>query len=497
MVRRSMTASRQDPLEGASADPSDDALRRARITAWVLAGTMFMVGLDSTALITGLPAMATDFAVSATTMSTTVTIYILVSAVMLPVSGWIGQRFGSRRVFTTAILGFIVSSMLCGLSQSLPMFLAMRVSQAAFATLMVPVGNIVLLSITPKHYLVTAMTISSTPALVAPVLGPPLAGFVITFLDWRWIFFLNVPTALVALIASLRFIPNIRPGERTPFDGRGFALTAGALATFIAGIDRIGAKGQGWELGALLLAAALVFGTLALRHTRRAAHPIVPLTPLRFPCFHASTVGAAMFVRVPFTGLGFLLPLMLQIPLGLTPFEAGLLLLAQNAGDLMLKAVASRTLRRLGFRTALISGALCMATSLLVCAALTPGLPFALLLAIMVGVGMARSILFTAMMALRFADVPQEEVGNATVLGNVTNSLAQAIAISGVAALLNLFSGASAEPSLLAFRLAILTLAAMAVIAAPLFARLAKDAGADVTGHARRGLREMQVSEPA
>jgi len=188
---------------------------------------------------------------------------------------------------------------------------------------------------------------------------------------------------------------------------------------------------------------------------------------------------------------------MLQIPLGLTPFEAGLLLLAQNAGDLMLKAVASRTLRRLGFRTALISGALCMATSLLVCAALTPGLPFALLLAIMVGVGMARSILFTAMMALRFADVPQEEVGNATVLGNVTNSLAQAIAISGVAALLNLFSGASAEPSLLAFRLAILTLAALAVIAAPLFARLAKDAGADVTGHARRGLREMQVSEPA
>lgn len=495
MVRPSMIAPRNDPPQRVPANPADDALRRARITAWVLAGTMFMVGLDSTALITALPAMATDFAVSATTMSTTVTIYIMVSAVMLPVSGWIGQRFGSRRVFTTAILGFIVSSMLCGMAQNLPMFLAMRVSQAAFATLMVPVGNIVLLSITPKHYLVTAMTISSTPALIAPVLGPPLSGFIITFLDWRWIFFLNVPTALVALIASLRFIPNISAGERTPFDTKGFALTAGALASFIAGIDRIGAKGQGWQLGTLLLVAALILGLFAWRHARRVTHPIVPLTPLRFPCFHAATVGASMFVRIPYTGLGFTLPLMLQIGLGLTPFQAGLLLLAQNAGDLVLKSVASRALRWLGFRTALISGSLCLAASLLVCAALSASLSFPVLFAIMVAVGMARSILFTALMALRFADVSQEEIGNATVLGNLTNSLAQAIAISGVAALLNLLSGASSEPTLMAFRLTILILAGIALIAAPLFARLARDAGADVTGHAQRGLREIQVNE--
>lgn len=495
MVRRNMTSRHDAPTEGPPADLSDDTLRRARITAWVLAGTMFMVGMDSTALITGLPAMATDFAVSATTMSTTVTIYIMVSAVMLPVSGWIGQRFGSRRVFTIAILGFIVSSMLCGLSQTLPTFLAMRVSQAAFATLMVPVGNIVLLSITPKHYLVTAMTISSTPALVAPVLGPPLSGFVITFLDWRWIFFLNVPIALIALVASLRFIPNIQPGERTPFDSRGFLLTAGALAGFIAGIDRVGAKGESWAPGALLLIAALVLGTLAWRHARRAAHPIVPLTPLHFPCFHAATVGASMFVRIPYTGLGFALPLMLQIGLGLTPFQTGLLLLAQNAGDLVLKVIASRALRWLGFRTALVSGSLCLAVSLLVCATLSASLPFSALFAIMVVVGMARSILFTALMALRFADVPQEEVGNATVLGNLTNALAQAVAISGVAALLNLLSGASAEPTLGAFRLTILILAIISIIAAPLFARLAKDAGAEVTGHARRGLREMQVNE--
>jgi EmrB/QacA subfamily drug resistance transporter len=493
MDRRIMTLPRDDPKEAAIADPSGDALRRARVTAFVLAGTMFMVGLDSTALITALPAMARDFGVAATTMSTTVTIYLMVSAVMLPVSGWIGQRFGSRRVFTTAIVGFIASSMLCGLSQSLPMFLAMRVSQAAFATLMVPVGNIVLLTITPKHYLVTAMTISSTPALIAPVLGPPLAGFITTFLEWRWIFFLNVPIALIALVASLKFIPNIRAEERTPFDGKGFVLMAGTLCAFISALDRLGAKGQGWELGVLLLIVALILGLLALRHARTAPHPIVPLTPLRYPCFRAATVGASMFVRVPFQGLGFTLPLMLQIGLGLTPFQAGLLLLAQNAGDLLLKSVASRALRWLGFRTALISGSIALSLSLLVCAALSASIPFPALMLILFTVGMARSILFTAQMALRFADMPQAEIGNATVLGNMTNALAQAFAISGVAALLNLLSGDADMPSLAAFRLTILVLAVIAAIAAPMFARLAKDAGAELTGRTQHGLREMRM----
>ncbi len=490
-----MTSPTDEPMAASTADPSDDALRRARVTAWVLAGTMFMVGLDSTALITALPAMARDFGVAATTMSTTVTLYIMVSAIMLPVSGWIGQRFGSRRVFTTAIVGFIASSVLCGLSQSLPMFLACRISQAAFATLMVPVGNIVLLTITPKHYLVTAMTISSTPALIAPVLGPPLAGFITTFLEWRWIFFLNVPTAFVALITSLKFIPNIRAEERTPFDGKGFVLTAGTLCAFISALDRLGAKGQGWELGVLLLTVAAVLGFFASRHARTASHPIVPLTPLRYPCFRAATIGASMFVRVPFQGLGFTLPLMLQIGLGLTPFQAGLLLLAQNGGDLLLKSVAARALRRLGFRTALISGSIALSLSMLVCAALSASTPFPVLMIILFGVGMARSILFTAQMALRFADMPQSEIGNATVLGTMTVSIAQALAISGVAALLNLLSGNADTPNLMAFRLTILVLAVIAAAGAPMFARLAKDAGAEVTGRTQRGLREIRVIE--
>ncbi|MBN8819388.1 MAG: MFS transporter [Sphingomonas sp.] len=487
-----MTSATHDPTERDAQE--EDALKRARVTAIVLAATMFMVGIDSTTLVTALPRMSLDFDVPVTTLSATITLYIMVSATLLPVSSWIGQRFGSRRVFTTAIVGFMLSSIAAGLSPNLPVFLAARVSQAAFASLMVPVGNIVLLTITPRSYLVTAMTISSTPALIAPVLGPPLGGFITTFLNWHWVFFLNVPTAALALVAALRFIPNIRATERTPFDFRGFALTASFLCALIAGLDRLSHAGQGRELGVLLLIAATAFGWLAWRHARTAPHPIVPLTPLRYPCFFTSTIGAGTAVRVAFMGLGFTLPLMLQIGLGLSAFQAGLLLLAQNGGDLVLKSIANRTLRAIGFRTALVSGSLLIGASMVACAFLQPGMSFSLLCVIMVGVGMARSVHMTAMMALRFADMPQSEVGGATVLGNLVNSLSQAFSISAVAALLSLLSAGAETPTMTHFRITVLVLAGLALLAAPLFARLDRDAGADLTGRPRRGLRDMGLS---
>jgi hypothetical protein len=238
----------------------------------------------------------------------------------------------------------------------------------------------------------------------------------------------------------------------------------------------------------------MALGWFAWRHARTAPHPIVPLTPLRYPCFFNSTIGAGTVVRVAFMGLGFTLPLMLQIGLGLSPFHAGLLLLAQNGGDLLLKSIASRTLRAIGFRTALVSGSLMIDASIIVCAFLQPGLSFPLLFVIMVGVGMARSVHMTAMMALRFADMPQNEVGGATVLGNLVNSLSQAFAISGVAALLSLLSAGADTPSMTHFRITLLVLAGFALLAAPLFARLDRDAGAELTGRPRRGLRDMGLS---
>ncbi|MCW2382802.1 MULTISPECIES: MFS transporter [unclassified Sphingobium] len=486
-----------NPSEGEASIASDDAaaLRRSRLAAIVLAATSFMVAIDLMVLLTALPRMAQDFAVPLTLLSATITIYILVTVLVLPISDWVGKRFGTRRVCTLAILGFVLASLGAGLSPNLPVFLAMRMCQAAFGTLIVPVGSIALLSITPKRYLVTAMTISSTPALIAPVIGPPIGGLITTFLDWRWVFFLNVPTGLLAFVLTLRFIPNIHAVERRPFDGRGFALVGGFLACIIAGFERLGAKGGGWQQGLPLIALGIFLGWLCWRHIRRVPHPVVPLDALRHRSFFVSTIGAGMPARTAFMATAFIIPLMMQVGLGLTAFQAGLLLLAQNAGDLALKAIATPSVRWLGIRMALTSGVVTMALSFAACALLTPTMPFWLLVAIMVFVGMARSVHMTAIMALRFADVPQSEVGGATVLGNIANQISQALAISAAAALLNLLSLGVAEPTLADFQIAMLVFAGLALAAAPFYARLAKDTGAAVTGRETRGLRAIRSEE--
>lgn len=462
--------------------PADIDIKAARVTAIVLAAAMFMVGLDSTVLVTALPRMARDFGVPPTSLSSTITLYILVSTALMPMSSWIGQQFGPRRIFAGAIVGFTLASIGCGLAPNLPMLLVARGLQAAFASMMVPVGNLVLLKITPKTWLVSAMAISSTPSLIAPVIGPPIGGFITTVLDWPWVFYINAPIGLIGVIAAQRYIPRMAAEDRVPFDFRGFAITAAALCALIVGLDRLGGHGADWRIGAGILVLGGVLTMLAFRHARRAAHPIVPLGPMRHPCFFTATIGAGTCVRIAFTAHGFVLPLMLQIGLGLSPFKAGLLLLATNGGDLILKPVAGKALRRLGFRSMLVSGAILLAGSLAVCALLGPTIPFAGLFAILFVVGMCRSTLFTALMTLRFADMPAAELGGAQVLGNLVNSMGQATAIAGAALLLNLLSPGAHAPDLGAFRIAMLVLAGIAVIGAPLFARLSKNAGAEVTG---------------
>ncbi len=462
-----------------SADPATHA---ARMTAIVVAAAMFMVGLDSTVLMTALPRMAHDFGVQPTALSTTITIYILVSTALMPMSSWIGQQFGPKRIFAGAIVGFTLASIGCGLSPNLPSFLLARALQAAFASMMVPVGNLVLLKITPKRFLVSAIAISSTPALIAPVVGPPIGGFITTVLDWPWVFYINAPIGLIGIIAARRYIPRLPPEDRVPFDFPGFAITAAALCALIIGLDRLGGHGADMRVGGAILALGVVLTAAAFRHARSAPHPIVPLGPMRHPCFFTATIGAGTFVRIAFTAHGFVLPLMLQLGLRLNPFQAGLLLLATNGGDLILKPVAGKALRRWGFRAMLVSGAALLGGSLAACALLSPNLPFVGLFAILFVVGMCRSTLFTALMTLRFADMPQDELGGAQVLGNLTNSIAQAFAISGAALLLNLLSPGTHAPDLAAFRIAMLVLAAIAVAGVPLFARMSRNAGAEVTG---------------
>ena len=460
-----------------------------RLIAAIVAAAMFMGSLDQTVIATALPQMARAFHRPPVDLSLAMTVYILVMAAFLPVSTWVADRLGARKVFAGAIVGFAAASALCGVSQTLPEFIAARVLQALAAALMAPVGNLVLFRSTAKKDLVTAVAISTTPGLVAPVIGPAIGGFIVTFFEWPWIFYLNIPIAIVGVALALRYIPDLKTAERRPFDWAGFWLTGAALGAFIWGLDRISTPGGDWRWPAALIVLGLGLGVLAIRHSRRARHPLLSLEPLRIATFRISALTGGTLIRLPFRALGFTLPLMFQVALGMSAFQSGLLVLGYNGGDLLLKSIANQALRRMGFRRALSVTAVLSALATASWVVFSPSTPFWAVFAVLVLSGMARSILMTAMVSMTFADVPHAEIGAATVLSNVLNQTTGAIAIGLAALVLNLSAaarGSAGHVGLADCRVVLVLLAVTGLLSLPSFLRLRPDAGAEVSGHRPR-----------
>ncbi len=457
---------------------------RSRLIAIIISAALFMASLDSTITTTALPQMAHAFGLPPVDLSLGVTVYILVMAAFLPISVWVADRLGARRVFAGAIIGFALTSVLCGFSRNLPEFVAARALQALTATLMGPVGNLVLLRATPKKDLVAAIAISTTPALVAPVIGPAIGGFIVTFFDWPWIFYLNVPIAAVGVALALRYIPDVREERRRPFDWLGFVLSGSALAALIVGLDRISSPGADWRASAILALAGAGLGVLAIRRNVSTPHPLIPLKALSIITFRVSSLTGGALVRLPFRAAGFVLPLLYQVGLGLTAFQSGILVLGYNGGDLMMKSVANQVLRWTGFRRALAVSAALTAASILSWLVFRPGTPFWLIFGVMVLGGMARSVLMTGLVSMTFADVPYEEIGGATVLSNIVNQTTGALAMTLAAIIMNLAARRHGGRLELAdCRLALIAMAAVNLAAVPSFLRLPANAGAEVSGH--------------
>ncbi|WP_446911730.1 MFS transporter [Klebsiella pneumoniae] len=397
--------------------------------ALLVAGAFFMEFLDGTVIATALPDMARDFGVTAVELNIGISSYLITLAVLIPASGWIADRFGARAIFTLALAIFTLASVFCGLSTEVHIFVAMRILQGVGGALMVPVGRLAVLRTTPKHQLIKAIATLTWPALVAPIIGPPLGGFITRYTSWHWIFFINVPLGLAAIILSLRIIPDIRETERRSFDLSGFITTSVAMVSLVTAMERLGDRQpQIWPTLAL---AALGFGCLlySIRHFRRAAAPMVRLDALQVPTFRVTMYGGSLF-RASISAVPFLLPLLFQVGFGMDPFHSGLLVLAVFVGNLTIKPATTPLIRWLGFRRLLLINGALNVCSLLACALLTPQTPvWAIMLILYLG-GVFRSIQFTGVSTLAFADVPAAQMSDANTLFSTASQLAVGLGIT-------------------------------------------------------------------
>ncbi len=455
---------------------------RARLVALIVAGTFFMEYLDGTVIATALPAMAADFGRSAVTLSVGISAYLLTLAVFIPVSGWIADRYGTRDVFVAAIGIFTVASMLCGMCNGLAPFVAARVLQGAGGAMMVPVGRLAVLRTTEKAALVGAIALLTWPALAAPVLGPPIGGLLTTYASWRWIFYLNVPLGAAAMALAWRYLPNLHASERRPFDLAGFLLGGLALAALMEGMELVSAGLLAGAAG--LLALGLGLGVLAVRHARRTPHPVMALTPLAVRTFAATITGGSVF-RITIGTVPFLLPLLFQIGFGLDAFHSGLLLLGTFLGNIGMKPLTTGILRRWGFRSVGLVTGVFASLALLACAFLYPTTPLVVLVPVLFCGGLARSMQFTVLNTLAFADIPPPRMSSASSLSSVAQQMSVGLGVAVGAALLHLVAARAghARPSLADFHLVFVILAVVTLAGLPTFLRLPYDAGAEVSGH--------------
>ena len=406
--------------------PADRGESRAVLIALVVAAAFFMENLDGTVIATALPQMARSFGTTAVDLSVGMTAYLLALSVFIPASGWVADRLGARSVFGGAIAVFTVASVLCSLSQGLWSFTAARVLQGMGGAMMVPVGRLVVLRTTEKRDLMRAMAYITWPGLVAPILGPPVGGFFTTYATWRWIFLLNVPLGLLGLGLVAALFPNVRGAERRRFDGRGFVLSGIALPCLMYGLEAVGQPGGRPVVVVGVLLAGAGFGTLAVRHMRRAAQPLIALGALRVPSFAVTVWGGSVF-RMTIGSIPFLVPLLLQVGFGMSAFAAGVLVLAGAAGNLGMKVVTTPILRRFGFRSVLVVNGMLVAGSIAACAALSPGTPGWVIVGVLFVGGLCRSMQFTCLNTLQFADIPAAEMSGASTFSSMVQQMAMGL----------------------------------------------------------------------
>ncbi|HMM15791.1 MAG TPA: DHA2 family efflux MFS transporter permease subunit [Parvibaculum sp.] len=480
---------------------SEAAPSRAFLVPLIIACALFMEHLDSTVIATALPAIAQSFGEDPLRLNLAITAYLLSLGIFIPLSGWIADRFGARSVFCTAIVIFTLGSIGCSFVNSLPELVLARVVQGMGGAMMVPVGRLVVLRTVEKSQLVNAMAWLTVPALIGPVVGPPLGGFIATYGSWRWIFLINIPIGILGVILAMIFIPNTKEERADRFDGIGFALVSIGLAATMFGFENVGRGILPTSAVVALLAGGIGFLALYYRHTRATAAPIIDISLIRVRTFGASVTGGFLF-RMGIGALPFLTPMMLQLGFGLTPFASGMITFAGAAGAIVMKFTAGPIIRYFGFRTVLLANTFICAAFMASYGFFTPMTPHLLIIATLLIGGFFRSLQFTALNTIAYADIALPMMSRATTLSSVAQQLSLSFGVGIGALLLHMtlsFSG-RAELTASDFSPAYFVIALIGLAPLAFFLPLPTDAGHEVSGHRSASTtekREDELRQPA
>ncbi len=456
-----------------------------RIVPLIVAVALFMENMDSTVIATSLPAIARALGTNPLALKLAVTSYLLALAIFIPASGWIADRFGARNVFRVAIGVFVLGSIGCALSRSLDQFVMARILQGAGGAMMTPVGRLILLRTIDKRVLVNAMALVTIPALIGPITGPPLGGFITTYASWHWIFIINVPIGFVGMAMATRYIPDL-PVQRPPqFDFIGFVLSGLGIGGLAFGLSVMGLAFLPNSIVAALIGVGAVSTAAYILHARRALAPILDLRLFRYATFRLSIFGGFMF-RLGIGALPFLMPLLLQIGFNLTPFQSGLITFTGALGSIFMKAAVARVLKRFGYRTVLVYNSLISAAFLAACAGFQPGVPFAVMIAILLAGGFFRSLQFTAVNTIAYAEIEPSLISQATTIVSVAQQLALStgVAVGALVVEIMLHLKQATTMDAADFPPAFLVVGALTAAACLVFLWLPHDAGAELAGRA-------------